>query len=131
MPIQKIRLLLPLALLLVAPMTAHVERAPTPRQCRTDADTWNIPQWPVFVPNEAEFLDLANSVTRDQAVNSKTVDARRAELTACVKVDSVHATRYSQASRAYTIGEMGRMANFIQRHGLMGQFYQEDEQGQR
>jgi len=30
--------------------------------------------------------------------------------------------------RANTIAELARMANFIQRHNLRAQFYQEDEQ---
>jgi hypothetical protein len=124
-------LLLPLLLLFVIPMTAQVEHAPTPEQCRADADSWSIPKWAVFVPNEAEFQNLANVMMRDRTVTSKSMDDRRAELVLCVKTDSIQANRYAQANRAYAIGEMGRMADFIQRHNLMPQFYQEDEQGQR
>jgi len=40
-------------------------------------------------------------------------------------------TTCNQAARAYAIAELGRMADFMERHSLTGQFYQEDEQGKR
>jgi hypothetical protein len=67
----------------------------------------------------------------DPTVTAKTLDARVDELGQCVKTDSVQSVRYSQASRAYGVAELGRMGDFIQRHNLTGQFYEEDDQGKR
>lgn len=40
---MKLRLLLPLFFLSVIPVTGQVEHAPTPEQCKADADAWGIP----------------------------------------------------------------------------------------
>jgi hypothetical protein len=43
----------------------------------------------------------------------------------------VQANRYAQAARAYGIAELARMADFMERHSLTAQFYQEDGEGKR
>jgi hypothetical protein len=116
---------------LVIPMAGQVEHAPTPEQCRADADAWGIPKWAVFVPNEAEFDNLPSVMMHDQTVTAKALDARRTELMVCMKTGSTQSNRYALASRAYAIAELGRMADFMQRHNLTAQFYQEDDQGKR
>lgn len=131
MAMKKTRMLLPLLFLFVVPMTGQVEHAPTPEQCRADADDWGIPKWSVFVPNENEFANLAGVTMHDRTVTAKTLDARIAELGQCVKTDSALSVRYSQGSRGYAIAELARMADFMQRHNLTEQFYQEDNQGKR
>jgi hypothetical protein len=128
---KKTRLLLPLFLLLVVPMTAQVEHAPTPEQCRADADAWGIPKWTVFNPNENQFAGLVGVMIRNPSVSAKALEARNAEFGQCEKTDSVIAARYSQAARAYGIAELARMGAFMERHSLTAQFYQEDEQGKR
>jgi hypothetical protein len=59
------------------------------------------------------------------------LDARRTEFTEIEKTDIVQANRYAQANRAYPIAELALMADYMQRHNLSAQFYQEDDQGQR
>lgn len=70
-------------------------------------------------------------MVRDRRVTAKTIEARRGELMVCMKTDKPEANRYSEANRAYAVAEMARMADYLQRHNLTGQFMQEDEQGQR
>jgi hypothetical protein len=131
MSMRKARLLLPLVLLLVAPITAQVEHAATPAQCRADADSWSVPKSAFLIPNESEFNSLAVAVMHDPAITARTLLARNNELQQCVKTDNVQAVRYSQASRAYSIAQLGRMADFITRHQLEPQFLKEDDDGQR
>jgi hypothetical protein len=128
---KKSRSLLPLFLLFVIPMTGQVEHAPTPEQCRADADAWGIPKSSVFVPNEHQFSILTGAMMHDRTVTAETLEARIAEFGQCEKTDNVQAGRYAQASRAYAIGELGRMTDFMRRHNLTGQLYDEDEQGKR
>jgi hypothetical protein len=112
-------------------MTGQVEHAPTPDQCKADADAWGIPRYGVLAPNTAEFQRLAGLVMRDHNVTARMLDARSAEFTECEKTDSNQAGRYAQAIRAYATAQLGRMAHYMQRHNLTAQFYQEDDQGQR
>jgi len=127
---MKARFLLPLLFLFVIPTTGQVEHAPpTPEQCKADADAWGIPTPNVFAANEDQFSNLANAMMRDRNVTAKMLDARNTELGQCV--DGLPSGRYAQAHRAYTIAELARMANFMRRHNLMQQFYDEDAQGKR
>jgi hypothetical protein len=72
---------------------------------------------------------------RDPNVTARELDARNKELNLCIKTDkgvlAPPTEWYTQASHAYTLAELARMANFIQRHNLMSQFYAEDGQGKR
>jgi hypothetical protein len=128
---KKTRLLLPMLLLFVIPVTGQVEHATTPEQCRADSDAWDIPTWSVSVPNGDAFRDFAIFMLFKSPVSAKTMDARMVEFDECLKTDSNQSGRYSQGSRAYTSAKLLRMAAFLQRHDLMAQFYQEDEQGKR
>lgn len=125
------RLVLPLLLLFVIPVTAQVEHAPTPEQCRADADIWGILKSTALVPNDYQFRNLTRAIVHDPAVTARKLDARIDELSMCMRTDSVQSFRYEQGSRALTIAEMFRMAEFVSRHHLETQFYQEDEQGER
>jgi hypothetical protein len=128
---KRARLLLPLLFLLVSPMTAQIEHAPTPEQCRADADAWGIPKWSLLITNDNEFRSLPGTMIRNQAVSAKVLEARNGEFAQCEKTDSVQDARYARAARAYAIAELARMGDFMQRHNLQGQFYEEDEQGKR
>jgi hypothetical protein len=129
---KKARLLLPLFLLVVSPMagSGQVEHAATPEQCRADADAWGIPQWSILMQNQNQFAALSNNM-RNGTITAKVLEARNAEFAQCERTDSSFSGRYVQANRAYVIAELARMAGFMQRHNLMAQFYQDDEQGQR
>lgn len=125
-------LLLVLSCLLFAfPMAGQVEHAPTPDQCRADADAWGIPRAGGLIRNQDQFATLARVTMRDPGLTADTLNARDVEFGECVRTDSVYAIRYSQAQQAYAIAELGRMANFMRRHNLTQQFLQEDEQGNR
>lgn len=126
---MKRRFLLPLLLLIVIPMEGQVDRAPTPEQCRADADAWGIPTSSVFETNEDQFSNLASSLMRDRTVTAKMLETRTTELEQCA--EGIESGRYAQANRAYTIAELVRMRNFMRRHNLMQQFYDEDAEGKR
>jgi hypothetical protein len=128
---KKIQLLLPLFLLFVIPITPQVEHAPTRERCRADADVWGVPKASVLTPNDYQLRNLTRAVVRDQAISAKKLDARIDELSMCMRTDSVQSFRYEQGSRAYNIAMWERMADFISRHNLENQFYQEDDQGKR
>jgi len=128
---KKIQLLLPLFLLFVIPIAPQVEHAPTRERCRADADVWGVPKASVLTPNDYQFRNLTRDVAHNQAVTAKKLDARIDELSMCMRTDSVQSFRYEQGSRAYTIAMFARMADFVSRHNLLTQFYQEDDQGKR
>lgn len=128
---KKAAFLLPVLLFCVVPLLGQVEHAPTPEVCRADADAWSVPQWSLLARNEANFDNYAVLMSRDPNVSAKTMEGRRNEMMTCIKTDRVSANRYSEASRAYALAEIGRMAAYLRRHNLMAQFYQEDEDGQR
>jgi len=131
---KKAKLLLPLLLLFGPPMAGPgqvVQHAPTPEQCRADADAWGIPQWSILMQNQDKFTALANGMMGNRTVSAKELDARNAEFAQCEKTDIAFSGRYAQADRAYVIAELGRMADYMRRHNLMEQFYSEDDQGQR
>lgn len=128
---MRMRFLLPVLFLFVIPIAGQVEHAPTPEQCKADADSWGIPTWALLVQHENEFAILAGVVKNDRAVSAKMIEARSREFTQCVKTDNKQSDRYAQAARAYAIGELARMGDFMQRHNLTTQFYDEDEQGKR
>lgn len=128
---KKARLLLPLIFLFVVPVTGQIEHAATPEQCWADANAWGIPGWALFDQNEVQFANLPSTMVRNQAVSAKTLELRNAEFIQCEKTDAVQANRYAQAARAYGIAELARMADFMERHSLTAQFYQEDGEGKR
>jgi hypothetical protein len=128
---KKARLLLPLFLLFVVPVTGQVEHAATPEQCRADANAWGIPGIGVFDQNEVQFANLPATMVHNQTVSAKTLEARNAEFMQCEKTDTVQANRYALAARAYGIAELARMADYMERHSLTAKFYQEDEEGKR
>jgi hypothetical protein len=124
---KKAGFLLPLFLLFAIPMTGQIEHAPTPAQCRADVDSWGIPTWSSFGQNEVQFDNYSVKTIRDHSVTAKALEARITELGQCMKTDKVLTARYSHGQRAYAIAELARMAEFMKRHGLQAQFYQEDE----
>src|SRR6266849_5085425 len=118
MAMKKGRLLLPLLLLFVVPMTGQVEHAPTPEQCRADADVWGVPKANPLTQNDYQFRNLTRAVARDEAISAKKLDARIDELSMCMITASVQSFRYEQGSRAYNIVLWFRKADFISRHNL-------------
>jgi hypothetical protein len=99
--LKKARFLLPLFLPFIIPMTAQVEHAPTPEQCRADADIWGVLKATVLTPNDYQFRNLTRAVGHDQAISAKKLDVRIDELSKCMITDRVQSFRYEQGSRAY------------------------------
>ena len=129
MLMKRASFVLPLFFLFAIPMRGQVDHAPTPAQCRADADSWGIPTWSVLGQNEAQFDNYSVKTINNPSITTKTLDARIAELGQCMKTDKVQTARYrySHGQRAYAIAQLARMAGFMKRHGLLEQFYQEDE----
>jgi len=115
----------------IEPVAAQVEHAPTPEQCRADADAWGIPNASVLFPNEEQFSQLSGALVMDRNITAKMLEARTKQLSQCIRTDIAGSTRYSEAVKAYTIAELVRIAKFVERHKLTPQFLEEDEQGQR
>lgn len=110
---------------------SQIEHAPTPEQCRADADAWGIPTPALLVNTEQQFALFSNATARDQSLTANALEARMKELSQCMRTDKLYSTRYAEANRAYAIAQLVRMANFMKRHNLTSQFLAEDEQGQR
>lgn len=131
------RLLLPLLLLFVIPTAGRqgvgVVHVPPLAQCRADADAWGIPgAMPpgVWDSPDDEFNNFRSKM--DVRTPTTTVlNTRNDELMECVNTDRLNASRYTLASVVYKIAMLGREGNFLNRHGLLSQFYQEDDQGKR
>jgi hypothetical protein len=128
---RKARLLFPLILLFGIPVTGQAEHAITPEQCRADADLWSIPKSSPLTLNDDQFTNLTRDVARNKTITAKKLDSRIDELSMCMRIDSLQSFRYERGSRAYNIAMWFRMADFVSRHNLTNQFYQEDDQGQR
>jgi hypothetical protein len=128
---KKVRLLLPLLLLLVTPMTAQIDRGPTIKECRADADAWGIPKSSALVSDLDQFSKLTGDNMYAKSVSAGVLESRSAEFAQCEKTDNEQAGRYYQARSAYSIAEFARVEDFMQRHSLMTQFYHEDELGLR
>jgi hypothetical protein len=114
-----------------SPPACQIEHAPTPKQCRADADAWGIPTPVLLLNTEQQFALFSNATARDKSLTANRLDARMKELSVCTRTDRVFSTRYNEANRAYTIAYLVRMASFMKRHNLTSQFLAEDEDGQR
>ena len=114
-----------------SPVAMQIEHAPTPEQCKADADAWGIPTASVLFPNEAEFDRFSAATALNPNVTAKELEARMKQLSQCTRTDKTQDTRYAEANRAYAIASLLRFANFMKRHNLTEQFFAEDEQGKR
>ena len=137
---KKARWALPLLVLFVIPgagqiehiaAASQIEHAPTPEQCRADADAWGIPMPALLVNTERQFALFQQGITGDKNLTANVLDARMKYLGQCMQTDKPNAMRYAEAARAYAIAKLVRMSNFMKRHDLTSQFLAEDEQGQR
>jgi hypothetical protein len=128
---RKARFLLPLVLLFVIPITAQVEHALTPEQCRADADVWGVPKATAQTLNDYEFRNLTGDTAHSPTITAKKLNARIDELSMCMRTDPTQSFRYEEGSRAFNIAILLRLGEFVSRHQLMNQFYQEDDKGQR
>jgi hypothetical protein len=102
-------------------------------QCRADADAWGIPGGTTAgVGNSAgDEFNRFKSKMDIGAVPSKVLNTRNDELMQCVNTDRLYRSRYAVASLVYKMAMFERMGDFMDRHNLVSQFYQEDDQGKR
>jgi hypothetical protein len=121
-------LVLMAAIFFAHPLFAQdVRHAPTVAQCQADATLWK---------SQADefFLAYGTRDTRNMFVmklTAKELHARSGEMGDCAKVDVDRSSDYFSVASSYFELFAGRMNNFLTRHDLMGQFYQEDEGGAR
>ena len=128
-------LLLPMLVLFAVPMAREQDavRVAPLEQCRADADAWGIPgnlRTGVWGSPEDEFNNFKNKMDL-RTPTSRVLNARNDELMECISTDRLYSSRYALASLVYKIAMFERMGNFMERHNLVSQFYQEDDQGQR
>jgi hypothetical protein len=128
---KKMPLLIPLLILVAVTVVGQGVREPAPEQCRADSDAWGIPKTGALVLNENQVWNFTDATMRDAGVTVRMLDDRIHELNQCIRTDSVQSARYAEGQRLYSFAELGRMADFILRHKLGQQFYQEDDQGKR
>ncbi len=124
-------LLLLLSVWFVIPAASQIEHAPTPEQCRADADAWGVPTPTLLVNTEEQFNQFARTTALDRSLSANMLEARMKELSTCIRTDRAISVRYNEAFRAYAIAQLARMGSFMKRHNLVSQFLAEDEQGQR
>ncbi len=129
------RWLMPLLLLLIPPLTREQDAVHvTPlAQCRADADAWGIPgaiQPSAWDSPEDEFNNFRRKMDL-RTPTSLVLNTRNDELMQCVNTDRLYSSRYALASLVYKIAMFERMGEFMERHNLVSQFYQEDDQGKR
>jgi hypothetical protein len=120
---------LAVAVLIVAPAFAReVEHAPTAAQCKADATLWSSQKSDFFLLY-GRTRNVQNTVI--ERLTAKELLARSNEMADCATVDSDDARNYYELQSAYVELFLRRMNQFIERHNLMDQFYQEDEAGAR
>src|SRR5579864_8611611 len=92
----------------VSPAASQIEHAPTPEQCRADADAWGIPTPVLLVNTEQQFNILASTTAGDRSLSANMLDARVKELSQCIRTDRPNSVRYSEANRAYIVAQLAR-----------------------
>jgi len=125
-PIQKgalnMRLALALLLLLICTISTKAQstkqHAFTVTQCRTDQSQWLTK---LAVPNQAGT----------QTVLAGALLSWVFEMSQCVTVDQPNTAKYLDVERMAIAVVADRMNDFISRHGLTEQFFDEDVAGKR
>jgi hypothetical protein len=109
--------LLTILILIATPMFAQeVKHTTTKDLCREDQARW-----------EAELNQPSaswSSVAKD--VDSKTLVLRASELNDCSKVDTARSQQYTQTVHWLFAILFSRESDFLVRHHLLDQFYEED-----
>lgn len=88
---------------------------PTVDQCRADMSAW-IDQTTSEALAKLSYQELVR---------------RASEMSLCEKVDPKNVNTYNTVSSTYHLELAARLLDFINRHGLVGQFKSEDAAGKR
>jgi hypothetical protein len=110
-----------LGIFVLAAVGQDVQHAPTGAQCRADQRLWDSQ---LLVPDK-DWAHSANDVS------ARTLLLWWSEMSDCFAVDPNNLSDYSQTERHVLLVRGSRMADFIERHGLTGKFYEEDAAGKR
>lgn len=109
------------------------QQAPTADVCRADAARWGDAKLQAQY-SEAQIDHMQNgsrNATEVARLRMTEILQRAIEMRTCMKVDSVYEHKYSDIVHFYSGVKADRLQAFIERHGLMAQFAQEDAQGLR
>ena len=121
-----------LLLLFVEPLRAQ-QHTLTVGTCQADSAQWGDLQLRTQY-NKAQVSQLTNG-TRNQTeiaqLRVAEVIERAIEMRDCIKVDAEHAHLYNDIAAFYSCVKSDRLQAFIERHGLVAQFAQEDAKGLR
>jgi len=132
MTIRQLTLAVGLFFLAVGPLRAQ-QRALSVGGCQADAASWGDQQLRTQY-NKAQMGQLTNG-TRNQTevaqLRVTEVIERAIEMRDCMKVDPEHAHMYNDIAAFYSSVKSDRLQAFIERHGLVAQFAQEDAKGLR
>ena len=66
-----------------------------------------------------------------EKMSFKEINLRMRKMSICLSVDQQNAGKYSSMADFYSSVQKDRYRRFIQRHGLMAQFFDEDAAGMR
>ncbi|HXW61976.1 MAG TPA: hypothetical protein VEJ45_05205 [Candidatus Acidoferrales bacterium] len=133
MNVRQVTVALGLLLLAVGPLKAQQQHARSPGVCQEDAALWGAPELRTQY-NKAQVNQLTNG-TRNQTevaqLRVTEIIERAIEMRDCTKVDPEHSHMYSDIAAFYSGVKSDRLQAFIERHGLVAQFAQEDAKGLR
>jgi hypothetical protein len=109
------------------------QQAPTADVCRADAARWGDAKLQAQY-SEAQLNHMQNGTRNETEVahlRMTEILQRAIEMRTCIKVDLVYEHKYADIVHFYSSVKGDRLQAFIERHGLMAQFAQEDAQGLR
>lgn len=116
------------AILIAHPVFGQeIQHAPTVAQCQADQRLWQSQASEYF--HTAKIPDVKNTVV----LNLTAIEllARSMEMSDCYKVDSENVKMYSLTQCTYAQLFSERATNYLKRHDLMKQFFDEDAAGTR
>lgn len=99
----------------------EVKQAPVTELCRADQSEWEAQ----LAKPSSSWAHVANDV------DSRTLVLRASEMNDCSKVDKDRSQRYLDTVHLIFAVLFNRESDFLTRHKLLEQFYQEDAEGAR
>jgi len=132
MTMRQLTLALGLLFAAVGPLKAQ-QHTLTAGRCQADAGSWGDPQLRTQY-NKAQVNQLTNGTRNETEVAQLRVTEiieRAIEMRDCAKLDAERSHLYSDIAAFYSGVKSDRLQAFIERHGLVAQFAQEDAKGLR
>jgi len=93
------------------------DHAPTVAQCQADQRLW--------------WNQLDNDKEAISKLTVRQLNERSGEMNQCGIVDKQHVESYSRTAAMFHLEIENRLRRFLERHGLMKQFVDEDRAGKR